>query len=110
MSSKPIANLMPALYSHRLHDIQTVARAEGYAIAIHGSMQRDLDVIAVPWVPEASAPDVLVQALCRRLRIKNADSEPTEMPHGRLVYTLLMAGACFMDLSVMPPSTVGNRQ
>lgn len=29
------------------------ARACGYALAIHGTMQRDLDLVAVPWVDEA---------------------------------------------------------
>ena len=27
-----------------------VAREMGYALALHGSMNRDMDLIAVPWV------------------------------------------------------------
>ncbi len=32
------------------------ARRHGYALAPHGSLQRDLDLIAVPWSEEAAAP------------------------------------------------------
>jgi hypothetical protein len=104
MPDKPPANLMPALYSHRLHDIQACARPLGYAIAIHGSMQRDLDVLAVPWTDFAVTADELVQSLCDALGCK-LSGEVGLMPHGRRAYTLLMAGACFMDLSVTPHSS-----
>ena len=103
MSSKPSASLMPALYSHRLADIQAIARAHGYAVAIHGSMQRDLDVIAVPWTNKAVTAKTLVKRLCEGLDLMYDHSRnPVEKPHGRLAWTLLMNGACWMDLSVMP--------
>lgn len=102
-SNKLPANLMPALYSHRIHDIATVARACGYCIAVHGSMQRDLDLVAIPWVKRATSPTHLVKQLCDELGCTvPKDRLPSRMPHGRLAYTLLMGGACFMDLSIMP--------
>ena len=94
-------SLMPAMYSHRIHDIQTVARAHGYAMAVHGSMQRDLDLIAIPWTEKACSADRLVQFLCDELYC-SLSGKGTLQPHGRVSYTLLMGGACFMDLSVMP--------
>lgn len=95
---------MPALYSHRLADIQRIGQAHGYAIAIHGSMQGDLDVIAVPWIEGCAGVDTFVTALCDGLGTQ-VHGEPEQRAHGRLCYTLLMAGACFMDLSVVPPVT-----
>lgn len=43
----------PKLPDFRL--IWEVARGCGYAIGLHGSMKRDVDLIAVPWTDEARA-------------------------------------------------------
>lgn len=50
-------------YLSRLPSIRTVARTLGYAIGVHGSMRRDLDLIAVPWVEKHSTPDALAKAI-----------------------------------------------
>ncbi len=98
---KPLANLRPAMYSHRIHELQAIAKANGYAIAIHGSMQRDLDVVAIPWVKNARTPKHLVKELCERMGLTST-KEATEKPHGRLAYTLMLRHAGFVDLSIMP--------
>lgn len=106
------ANLMPALYSHRIHDIQVICRAAGYAIAIHGSMQRDLDLVAIPWTKRAVKHTTLARRLCAELGCTLSEVKKltgaTKKPHGRLVYTLMMGGACFMDLSIMPRLALEN--
>ena len=100
--SKPTANMMPALYSHLLHDIQVICKTCGYAIAVHGSMQRDLDLIAVPWTKRAAKPATLVKRLCEGLGVAPDAGSPYEKSHGRIVYTLLMMGHGFVDLSITP--------
>ena len=102
MTDKPLANLMPALYSFRLEDIQRVGQQHGYAIAVHGSMQRDLDMVAFPWRAIVSYADELVAALCEALPAETLPDDPEIKLHGRLAYTLLMGGNLFMDLSVIP--------
>lgn len=104
---KPLPSLMPAMYSHRLSEIQQCALQCGYAIAVHGSMQRDLDLIAVPWYDDAASPAVLVASMCAALGVSLQTGDDRTKPHGRRAYTLLMGGACFMDLSVMPPLPEG---
>jgi hypothetical protein len=47
-----------------LSRVREVARECGYAIAVHGSEARDLDLVAVPWTPEATSADQLVARLC----------------------------------------------
>ncbi len=44
-----------------------IARSHGYALAIHGSLVTDLDLIAVPWTPEAVDAESLMQALMEHL-------------------------------------------
>ena len=102
MSDKPAANLRPALYAHRVHELQAIAKASGYAIAIHGSMMRDLDVIAVPWVKNARTPKHLINEICERMGLTATKDDGTLKPHGRLAYTLLLGNIGFVDLSIMP--------
>lgn len=64
-------------------------------------MQRDLDLVAIPWVTRATSPRWLVKQLCAELGC-TVSGEVTRKPHGRVAYTLLMGGACYMDLSIMP--------
>ncbi len=99
---KPLANLRPAMYSHRMAEIQSAGRSCGYAIAIHGSMQRDLDVVAIAWTEHAMPPNSLI-AHFQNLGMTIGPDSPKEKPHGRITYTLLMGGALFMDLSIIPP-------
>ena len=89
--------------------IREVARAEGYAIAVHGSLKRDIDLVAVPWTEVAAAtkPDDLARAVCGavagvlgRCLILGG---PTQKPHGRVAFTLVHPGfAGEIDLSIMP--------
>lgn len=104
MSDKPLPNLMPALYAHRIHELQTVLYSCGYALALHGSMQRDLDVIAVPWASKCETPEELVASICDRMGLTIGPNSPTEKPHGRRVWTLMLMDIGFVDLSVMQPS------
>lgn len=40
-----------------------IARNHGYALAIHGTVTTDCDVIAVPWTEDACEAEVLMQSL-----------------------------------------------
>ena len=50
-------------YASLLPIIRELAREHGYAIGVHGSMSRDLDVIAVPWVEKPKKPESLIIAI-----------------------------------------------
>jgi hypothetical protein len=92
--------------------LRTTARELGWAIALHGSMQRDMDLVAVPWVDEAAAPEVLVERLRNLLggHIPNhaieewdrANRNPVDKPHGRKAWSIQLGGGAYIDLSIMP--------
>ena len=96
----------PSLYCALWPDLVAVAREHGYALLIHGSLKRDLDLVAVPWVEEAAAPGALVEALRAKTDAwvgcvtVNGGAKP--MPHGRTSFTLMLGGHAYVDLSVMP--------
>ena len=50
-------------YACMYHGLCDTARKHGYALAIHGTMTTDLDLVAIPWTDEAADVDTLVAAL-----------------------------------------------
>lgn len=98
-----------------------VARKHGYALAIHGTVTSDLDLIACPWIEEAGEPEELKRALMEHLDAcdykeslirfglssDEADKaigtpDRSEKPHGRIAWNLYLDNGCKVDLSVMP--------
>lgn len=93
-----------------------VARQFGYAIGLHGSMTRDLDLIAVPWTDAAAPAETLAEAIRDAVggAIRNDPPtpgnkydlnthNPEQKPHGRLAWSIHFSGHRFyIDLSVMP--------
>lgn len=86
-------------------DLCKIFQKHGYALAVHGSLARDFDVIAIPWVETPSSPDDIIAEV---LKTFAADiiGEPGIKPHGRIAHTLSLGfGYCSMDLSFMPTSS-----
>lgn len=108
-----------------------VARANGYALAIHGTLVSDMDLIAAPWTEEAIDAASLAAALREHIgacgyrdllirdnpvwadpdNVHHLDSlvaesdggqEPVTKPHGRLAWNLYLYAGTKVDLSVMP--------
>jgi hypothetical protein len=83
-----------------------LAWQEGYALAMHGSFTRDLDLIAVPWTDAACEPEHLVQRIADATGLKLPRGTAWgRKPHGRKAFTLVFPGFAdprFVDLSVTP--------
>lgn len=76
-------------------------KLHGYALAIHGTVDRDLDLVAIPWVDdEVSSPKALVDAFCGTL--EGTCTSFVGKPHGRVAYTIETGGGGYIDLSIMP--------
>jgi len=96
----------PSLYCAIYPGLIPVARSLGYALAIHGSVSRDLDLIAVPWTENARPPEELVEAIRATFDgwIGGAtNGHPFgEKPHGRRAWSIMLGGHAVVDLSVVP--------
>lgn len=89
-----------------------IAWAEGYALAMHGSFTRDLDLIAIPWTERACDAPHLVRRFVAAfddlevlVKVKGDANQGTPKPHGRTAWTLTFkrfGDPRFVDLSVMP--------
>lgn len=96
------------LYPH----LCEVVRPLGYALTLHGSMNRDFDLVAIPWTEDAAEPEAVVEAIKDRISgFTGWDNAPGKLrPHGRRCWLIwfngakdipLGGGAC-IDLSIMP--------
>jgi hypothetical protein len=91
----------PVAYAVLYPKICEVGLKHGYAIALHGSLTHDMDVIAVPWIDKVSTPRQLVDELKQRFELTEA-GDVGQKPHGRQAFTLIMDHHCYIDLGVMP--------
>lgn len=99
-----------ALLEIILPPIRRAAKDAGYAVTVHGSLNRDIDLVAIPWVEHGVwTRDALVDAIVGAVRgaigrcIKSGP--PEEKPHGRLGYLLLAwcgETTANLDISIMP--------
>lgn len=88
--------------------IFTIARvlawSEGYALTMHGSFTRDLDLVAVPWTDRAREPEHLARRVLETCGLKDTASNPGIKPHGRLVWTMRLpdfGDPRFVDFSIL---------
>lgn len=61
--SKPCDWDSGPLYEKLIGPLREVARRLGYALTVHGTLRRDIDLVAVPWVSAAVPARTLVRAL-----------------------------------------------
>lgn len=74
----------------------------GYALAVHGSVSRDFDLIAVPWAKKISNPKVVIQEVMSEFSLKKIGRAAVKN-HGRRAYVLHTTyGSFYIDLSFFP--------
>jgi hypothetical protein len=85
---------------------RVIAWMHGYSCSAQGSFTRDLDLLLVPWTETAKKNADHVVAHLADVCGLRIDGAPSEKPHGRKSWTLLLPGfgECrWVDLSVFPP-------
>lgn len=63
---KPI-HAKPGLYANYFFTLKEMALEYGYNLVIHGSMSRDLDLVAIAWVDEPKPEFDMIKALSDHL-------------------------------------------
>jgi hypothetical protein len=89
--------------------LSRIAQEHGYALAAHGSVNTDFDLIAIPWIEKASEPKDFVKDIAAYLKVLEGtfgtgiDCGPIgDKPHGRIAWKLHLSCGAAIDLSVMP--------
>ena len=110
------------LHAVLLPALREAARRHGYALAVHGSLERDIDLIAAPWRDGAGDGAALVSCMfdvCKAVvgyvtwpagwTEKETFAppigslpNPDRKPHGRLGFSIILGAGPYLDISVMP--------
>ncbi len=98
-------------YEALISALRHVAYRCGYALAVHGSLKRDIDLIAAPWRDTAVSADYLYKQLKETCRViigfaeSYSEDKPTEKDCGRLGWAINLTPnreSVYIDISIMP--------
>lgn len=92
-----------AFYACIWDDIRQCAMNCGWAVALHGSLNSDMDIMAMPWVEDSMSFEELIKQISE-LFTDNDNSENyfitySEKPHNRIVATIPIFADFYLDIS-----------
>lgn len=101
-----------AFYAAMWGDIRQCAMDNGWAVALHGSLTSDMDIMAMPWVETAIPFDELAGKIAGLFE-GNGLAEYfqityKEKPHGRIVATIPIWDDFYLDISSMKGGVVAD--
>src|SRR5687768_18406591 len=98
--NKPI-HAKPSLYAYYFEALKTIALKYGYNLVLHGSLNRDLDLIAIPWVENLGDVDLMIKEFAKELGgeiMNQSEASKRCFPHGRLSYVINLNRECYTDI------------
>lgn len=102
-----------ALLDQIFDDLKKYSIEKGYAIAVHGSLKKDIDIILVPWVNYPIPADDFMDGFLSLLNdIFGAACFCGDVgikPHGRRAYTIVCNGSnVYFDVSIIEPKDLSE--
>ena len=76
----------PSLYAYYFYDLKEIGMQYGYNICLHGSLKRDMDLIAIPWAKELGSVEKMINRFAELLGgyvMKQTEEQRKCFPHGR---------------------------
>ena len=97
-------NYAPVYAASLYPELARIFHRHGYALAVHGSVARDFDLIAIPWAEMVSGVNEVLTEVTSTFAIRIC-GDRTVKNHGRFAYTLAFCGECAVDLSFFEPAS-----
>jgi hypothetical protein len=96
-----------AVYAAFYPMLAELSRENGYALAIHGSLVSDFDLVAIPWTADSVSMDTLITTIAKYAGMFATDKSktltgPEEKEHGRKAWSISMGNGAVIDFSIMP--------
>ncbi len=89
-------------YAAMWNDFRQAAMDKGWALALHGSLASDMDIMAMPWTDTATPVNEMIDAIKGCLTESERISViVTEKPNNRVVYTLSIWADFYLDINVI---------
>lgn len=121
-STKKPTHIKPSLYAYHYLELKEIAKDAGWNLLLHGSMNRDLDLLLVPWAQEVTkSHQQLIEEFAKLLGgwvMEEKDWEREAFAaafHGRLNYVINLNRSLpakgdgwgedpqfYLDISVIP--------
>jgi hypothetical protein len=124
---KPI-HAKPSLYAYYFQGLKEIALKYGYNLVLHGSLNRDLDLIAIPWQETLGSHDEMIEEFIKEIGgelmfangVDRSRAPDRDWPkykityHGRMQYVINLNRECklvndewtdpqyYIDISVIP--------
>jgi len=112
-------HVKPSFYTYCFEELKIIAKRYGYNLVIHGSMNRDMDLIAIPWNVLFGTVDSMIEEFADYLHasiMPLTEKQKYCFPHGRYSYILEMRRSFpifgdkeweqdkqwYLDISVIP--------
>jgi len=88
-------------------DLRKKALECGWALGLHGSLNSDMDIMAMPWVEDATDADTMIKNLSKCFCdgfdkvLFEPDKYVNEKPNGRVVYIIPIWEDFYLDINVI---------
>lgn len=115
MYDEKLIHARPSFYAYCFYDLKKIALQYGYNLVLHGSLHRDLDLIAIPWAEKVKPHNKMIKAMAKSMGgriMMYGKLEWTKKPHGRMAYVININRGekskeykdpqYYIDISVMP--------
>ncbi len=101
-----ITNGRAVFYACMWQDFRDAALDCGWALGLHGSLNDDMDIMAMAWTEEAKPVEVMIAALEGCLTIPEEGhhfktKKSDDKPNGRVVYTIHIWADFYLDINVI---------
>ncbi len=102
-----ITNGRAVFYASLWPDLKDAALDCGWALGLHGSLNSDMDIMAMPWTEEAKPVEDMIKALEGCFTIPEPDRPyvVTEVsrnkPNNRVVYTIHIFADFYIDVNII---------
>ena len=100
-AKEKLIHAKPSYYAIMFEPLKVIALKYGYNLVLHGSLNRDMDLIAIPWNESVGVVEDMMSEFCEYVggeillwnQRRNENGEIvgdlfTEKPHGRKVYVI----------------------
>lgn len=100
-----VTNGRAVFYASMWNDFRQAAMDKGWALGLHGSLNSDMDIMAMPWIKECSTVDELIKSLVACFNGKQLSIIKTKQVNNRVTYTLPIFGDFYLDINIIKCSS-----
>lgn len=86
-------NYAPVYVAAMYPGLCEIFQRHGYALAVHGSVARDLDLLAIPWVEHPSKRLVVLKEMTRKFAVQLVSLPVLRRVRGVLAGHIVLPGA-----------------